>query len=114
MSHLNATYRAGDLLSDADLVLDPDLDAVGVQVTAAADLAVGQVLSLLHRLVAHAAVLLRLQLHAGHQLLEGTLLLLRRYAVIISARAYLSQAQAEACARPRSSDSRGSLRSLSR
>jgi hypothetical protein len=69
-------YWAGDLLGDADLVLDPYLDAVGVQVAAAADFAVSQVLPLLHCLVAHAAVLFGLELHARHKFLESPLLLL--------------------------------------
>lgn len=46
-------------------MLDPHLDAVHVEVPAAAEFAVGQVLSpiILHLLIAHATGLARVQLH---------------------------------------------------
>lgn len=62
--------RACDLLSDAKLVFDPDLDAVDMNVAAAAGLAECEVFGLLHLLVAHTAHLLGLELHAGDRLLR--------------------------------------------
>lgn len=53
----HSAERACDLLTACLLVLDPSLHALGVKVSAAAELAVGEVLVLVHRLIAHAAVL---------------------------------------------------------
>ena len=55
---LSETYRTGDFLTTGELVLDPDLDAVNVKVSPAAELAVGQVLFFLHVLVTNAACLI--------------------------------------------------------
>lgn len=60
-SPADTAERASDLLRARLLVLDPSLHAVSVEVAAAAELAVGQVLLLAHRLVANAACLRRLE-----------------------------------------------------
>ena len=69
-------------------MLDPDLDAVGVDVPAAADFAKSQVLTLLHLLVTHAAHLLRVELHPRHMLffvsVRFFLLFFRRLPVVSS------------------------------
>ena len=57
-------------------MLDPDFNTVSVKVASAAYLAVGQVFSLLHELVAYAAVLIRLELHARDQLFDRASILL--------------------------------------